>query len=193
MKNPEKQEVILYGGAFNPPTLAHQAILRACVEYARTRNAEVWVMPSGDRADKTISTSRELRMAYIATMLAAINTEGVKTDILTSELDRAVQVETYDTVVELEHRFPDKQIRWVFGADSTETMGGWDHGDWLLENLDIIAIERVGSAINPLAKHAITLATNAPPNLSSTLVRNRLAEGLEIEDLVGAEIAGLLK
>jgi|GEM_PF-3241881 len=40
------KNTIIYGGAFNPPTRAHQAILQACIDYAEqlSVDAEVWLM-----------------------------------------------------------------------------------------------------------------------------------------------------
>jgi nicotinate-nucleotide adenylyltransferase len=191
MKNPEKLETIIYGGAFNPPTLAHIAILQACVDYARPRGAEVWVMPSGDRSDKTIPTPRVRRLAYIGAMLDDVQSDGVPMSIITDELDRPTEVETYDTVVELADTYPDRRMTWVFGADSTETMGEWKNGDWLLEHLDKIIIERVGSTVNDLAKRA-TILNVVPPNVSSTEVRRRLTTGEAIDDVVSPGIALLL-
>ena len=191
MKNPELIETIIYGGAFNPPTLAHLAILQACVEYARPRSAEVWIMPSGDRRDKTIAVDRERRLEYVTAMADDAETEDVPVDLLLSELDRHVSVETYDTVLELDEQFPDRSFTWVFGADSTETMHDWKEGDWLLENLSMLAIEREGSRINPLAKRAMALTV---PSLavSSTMVRARLAAHESVDDLVSPRVAELL-
>ena len=40
MEQMRKKETIIYGGAFNPPTLAHKAILDASADYAQTRQAD---------------------------------------------------------------------------------------------------------------------------------------------------------
>jgi nicotinate-nucleotide adenylyltransferase len=186
-----KKETIVYGGAFNPPTLAHEQIVQACVEYARDRNADVWILPSGNRLDKSIPASREQRLAYIAAMLAGVRTEGVETAVPTLELDRVVPVETYDTVTQLAQQFPDREMTWVFGADSTETMGQWKMGSWLLENMSKLVIERPGSTVNPLARR-VTQLTVHTTDVSSTTVRARLEQGLPVDDLVPLEVAKLL-
>jgi len=192
MEQIRKQETIIYGGAFNPPTLAHKAILEACVDYAQTQHADVWVMPSGDRQDKTIATSRAMRLAYIDAMIENVDNSELIPEVVTTELDRAVMVETYDTVKELEEEYPDRSFTFVFGADSTETMASWHEGEYLLENLSMLVVERVGSTVNPMARHAIRMQVEAP-NVSSTLVRERLAAGIPITDLVAAPVALLLQ
>jgi nicotinate-nucleotide adenylyltransferase len=191
MEQIRKQETIIYGGAFNPPTLAHKAILEACVDYAETKKADVWVMPSGDRHDKTIRTSRDLRLAYIDAMIESIDNSEVVPQVITTELDRTVMVETYDTVQELEHEYPHRTFTFVFGADSTETMADWHGGQDLLENLSMLVVEREGSIVNPMARHAVRMQVSTP-NVSSTEVRERLAAGVSITDLVAAPVAALL-
>jgi len=192
MEQIRKQETIIYGGAFNPPTLAHKAILEACVEYAQTQSADVWVLPSGDRQDKTIATSRDLRIAYIEAMIESVDNKVLIPEVVTTELDRTVMVETYDTVRELEAEYPDRTFTFVFGADSTETMAIWHGGEYLLENLSMLVVEREGSTVNPMARHAVRMQVEAP-NVSSTLVRERLAAGVSVADLVAAPVAMLLQ
>jgi nicotinate-nucleotide adenylyltransferase len=192
MEQIQKLETIIYGGAFNPPTLAHKAILEACVSYAETQKADVWVMPSGDRLDKSIATSRERRLAYVAAMILSVEARQVTPEVVTTELDRTVMVETYDTVKELEAEYPDRKFTFVFGADSTETMASWKKGEELLEELSMIVVERAGNTVNPMARHAVRLEVETP-NVSSTQVRERLAAGMPVDDLVAAPVALLLQ
>ena len=192
MEQIRKQETIIYGGAFNPPHVGHKAIMIACAEYAQTRQADLWVMPSGDRTDKTIQTSRDLRLAYVHAMIESVDTTGVVPQVVTTELDRAVMVETYDTVKELEGQYPDRTFTFVFGADSTETMASWQGGAELLENLSMLVVEREGSTVNPMARHAVRLQVQAP-NVSSTLIRERIAAGMSVDDLVDRPVALLLQ
>jgi len=192
MEQIQKKETIIYGGAFNPPTLAHKAILEACVEYAQAQLADVWVMPSGDRQDKTIPTSYELRLAYVDAMIESVDNKVFIPEIVTSELDRTVLVETYDTIRELEGEYPGRRFTFVFGADSTETMASWKGGKKLLDELSMLVIEREGSVINPLARHAVRLQVQVP-NVSSTQVRELVAAGASVDHLVAGQVAQLLR
>lgn len=192
MKRTAPIETIVYGGAFNPPTLAHVAILRACFEYAQEHNAEVWVMPSGDRRDKTIPTPRARRMEYIAALINDATRGDQDTAVVeTTELDRTITVETADTVRELSARFPNRVFRFVFGADSTETMHEWKHGEELLETLPMLVIEREGSVINPKAMHAVRLQVHTPP-VSSTQVRLCMERNESVDALVSPSVARLI-
>jgi nicotinate-nucleotide adenylyltransferase len=191
METQKPIETIIYGGAFNPPTLAHLAILQACVDYARPRGADVWVMPSGVRSDKPDAFDHDRRLAYVNAMVADVNTDDVALTIYEEEMNRKTSVETFDTVLELNDTYPDREFTWVFGADSTETMGDWYNGPWLLENLSMLVLERDGHTINPLAKRAMAL-TIPHFSISSTDVRNGLAEGKDISQLVTPRVLDLI-
>lgn len=187
----EQKETVIYGGAFNPPTLAHVAILRACLDYAQSSDADVWVMPSGNRVDKTIAVDRDTRLEYAKAMIHDADGNAETASIQTLELDRPVAVETIDTLRELQATHPDRSFRFVFGADSTETMASWKDGQELLEKLPMLVVEREGSRINPLAKH-VTRLTVSTSDVSSTQVRQRLVNGEPVDDLVSPQVALLL-
>lgn len=187
-----RTEAIIYGGAFNPPTLAHELIVQSCVDYARDRDAEVWLLPSGNRLDKTIETPRARRLEYITAMVMGLNVGGVPIRVPTLELDRSVPVETFDTVTELAALEPNYDMTWVFGADSTETMADWKQGEWLLEHLPKLVIERPGCEVSPLARQA-TMLTVQTPDVSSTFVRQRLANRETVDDLVPQRVARILQ
>lgn len=187
-----RKRTVVYGGAFNPPTIAHQIIFQATVDYARSNGADVWLLPSGDRTDKTIPTSRSRRIDYIEAMVEDIESDDVPITILTTELDRKISVESYDTYIELCDANPDRDFIWVFGADSTETMLAWKNGDWILENVAMLLIERPGSIINPLVKTYDSLHIPSL-DVSSTELRRRIEMKLPFDDITSPAVHALLK
>lgn len=190
--NETNKEVIIYGGAFNPPTLAHIAITKACIEYAKEQNAEIWLMPSGNRSDKTITTSRHQRLRYLDAMIADVAEPDVPIRVLTDELDRVDETETFDTVCQLAATYPNVNQTWVFGADSVATMHSWKEGDWLAHNLSMLVFKRLGSAATFAPAHNIHLVNVDTPPVSSTQVRAALRHGDDISELVGNHVRELL-
>lgn len=182
-----KQETIIYGGAFNPPTRAHQAILQACIDYAELRGADVWLLPSGDRTDKTIESTKENRLQMVAALAHDVIKKNVEITVSTMELDREVPTETYDTVREFERTFPDRSFTWVFGSDSVATMPSWHGGEWMMDHLNMLIVERPGTPIVALGKNATRLSVNSS-DISSTQVRARLAQKLAVDDLVSPSV-----
>lgn len=184
------RETIIYGGAFNPPTIAHQEILQACVEYAR--GGEVWLLPSASRADKEIDVSVTRRIALCEALARDVVRGTVDVKVETSEIVRGVLTETYDTVQEFTARYPDRHFRWVFGSDSVATMPTWHGGEWLQEHLPLLVVERPGYPAVQLGRNAIKLDVT-PPDTSSTELRRRIADREYYEELVGSEVAQILR
>ncbi len=180
------KSTIIFGGSFNPPTIGHEIILQACVDYSQNINADIWIMPSGNRTDKQISTPRDVRIKYLDAMIKSVNYSNIT--IITTELDREIYVETYDTLQRLQVDYPDREFLWVYGADSIETMAIWKKGQWLLSNLDILVVRRKGSIINPLAKKVTVLNVDIPDGVSSTAVRKCLNNGISYDHLVSKHV-----
>lgn len=188
----KQKETIIYGGAFNPPTRAHQTILQACADRAGQSGADVWLLPSGERRDKHIDVNRGRRLQLCAALCLDIVTTGeTLLRVEEQELDRIKPTETIDTVRQLGESYPDRQFTWVFGSDSLQTMSQWEDGAWMLENLSMAIVERPGYPALQLGRRAVRLNVD-PLDVSSTQVRQRLAECRPIEDLVSRSVAELL-
>lgn len=193
MKNHEtRKDTIIYGGAFNPPTRAHQAILQACVDHAEQSNADVWILPSGNRTDKTIERSREDRLRMLDALINDVISRTVSINVDTSELDKTERTETFDTVLHFDQSYPDRKFIWVFGSDSVQTMPDWDMGEWLVNNLPMLVVERPGTPITELGRYATRLPVDTIET-SSTEVRNRLAAHQPVDDLVTPSVLSCLQ
>lgn len=186
-----KQKTIIFGGAFNPPTVAHEDILIECANYAKLVDADIWIMPSNSRTDKQILVSFSRRIKYINAMIKDINEKSININICRHELEKNGLIKTIDTVKDLELLHPDREFEWVFGSDSTQTMGDWEDGKWLLGNLKMLVIARPGSEINPLAKYVKEIYVQKR-DVSSTEVRRRIMAGEMFDDLVGQAVGHIL-
>lgn len=187
----QRKETLVYGGAFHPPTLAHQAIVQACVDYARRHDADVWLLPSASRKDKDIAASRVFRLEMLEALIHDVETKGVNVTVSLVELDRGVATETYATVQELSDTYPDRRFVWVFGTDSLASMPLWHGGEWLLCHLPMLIVEREGSPSILPGEHAQYLGIQTG-GMSSTEVRRRLASGETYDELVSPRIGALL-
>ena len=188
----QQKETIIYGGAFNPPTLAHQAILQACVNHAETIDADVWLLPSGNRSDKTIEVPVERRLDMLRALSRDVVRRSVQIDILTTELERQIPTETIDTVQELNATYPGTRFSWVFGSDSVETMPSWRGGQWMMDNLPMLIVERPGSPVRTLG-HPPTILPIPASTANSSEVRKRMAHNLSIDELVPPHVLACLQ
>lgn len=186
-----KKETIIYGGAFNPPTLAHQAIVEKCIDYAHIHDGEIWLLPSGERKDKTIAVQIDQRLALLEAFIKDIDAGDVPIRIEESELRRQQPTETCETVREYHEHYPDRRFVWVFGTDSLLSMPSWRDGDRLLRTLPMLIAERDGSVVTSLGKNCHYLGVKTG-GISSTEVRKRIIAGEEYGELVGRHVASLL-
>lgn len=180
------KETLVYGGTFNPPTLAHMKIVETCQE--RFPESDIWVMPSGIRRDKVFDTDKNHRINLIQAMIRDLPFSGV-VEIDQTEMDDEV-TETVATVERHKLTFPGRSFRYIFGADSYLSMPTWDRGDVLQQELPMLIVPRDGSHILDLAANAELLELpQMSKAISSTLVRENIAKGEHIGNLVCKGVA----
>lgn len=185
------KQAVIYGGAFNPPTLAHHAILQACFDYAQKHNFEVWILPCGNRSDKSIDVPIRRRLELIRALVKDVEKYDVNYRILDIELKDKQQTDTYRTYQNLKKQFPNYSQNWVFGSDSVNSMNKWNNGIWLFNNLHMLIINRPGSGLSRLPQNA-TLIDHIGHDISSTEVRKLLKNNEPIKHLVTPKTHALL-
>lgn len=185
-----KSKVYIYGGAFNPPTIGHQIILQAVADEAAREEAEVWIVPSGERRDKTIGASRQTRLDLCEALRESVSTDVV-IRIEVHELDQADPTETRETVRWFQTQYPDIAFVWVFGSDSVQTMRQWHGGEFLYRQLGMLVLQRPGYPLDRLPPHGRLLSVNMP-EISSTLVRKCISEQRQYAHLVPPPVYVLL-
>lgn len=170
------QEVIVFGGSFNPPTRAHESIIRTCMQ--QPGFDEVWVMPSGDRDDKHMASSDADRLA----MLEALKQDDFGNDprlqISDFELRLPQPTQTIRTVGALALAYPRTNFWFVYGADSYASMPEWENGQELQQNLSVLLLPREGTPLpspSPNIRYLIGDLEDAAA-ISSTKVREAVGQ-----------------
>lgn len=187
-----RRDTILYGGFFNPPTRAHHAVLQACIDHAKNIDADVWVLPCGNRAHKKIDLSVDQRMKYVDAMVRDVESRGIDIRVETLDLYKGIVNETYDLALELNAKYMERRFIWVFGSDSVATIRLWKKGEWLMKNLPMLIIERPGAPIADLGFEVSQLAVETS-DISSTEVRTLLAAEESVDHLVTPSVLACLK
>lgn len=189
LQNDDKIHTIIYGGAFNPPTLAHLEVLNDCIRKAG-QNSEVWVLLSGERRDKHFTVDSDVRIALGEALIESSDNPGA-VYLNTMELFKESTVETIDTMKELDLKYPNRKFSWVFGVDSLNTLLSWHGGQWIADNADIFIIPRLGYELEIDIKNATWLDIT-PIEVSSTAVRNAYLNNEKISGMVPAEVLDLI-
>jgi nicotinate-nucleotide adenylyltransferase len=181
------QRILVLGGAFNPPTLAHQAMIAECL--ALPGFDRVWLMPSGDRLDKTIvSASDQQRLRMLSLVRREVFADNPRLVVSDFELRLPRPSATYRTVDALEAAHPRLEFWFAFGADSYQSMHAWPNGAQLRQRLQRLVLFTRGTA--PTLHPAARVVRLAAPfvHISSTAARQALAEGKDATHLLGPAV-----
>lgn len=185
------KKVVLFGGSFNPPHIGHKKL----IELVRDSFScdEIWLLPSGDRRDKTIEIEPQHRIQMAHLFAQTIQKEDRPKIIVSEhEVKKVNKTATIETLEELSRLYPENEFYLIVSSELVPAIKKtWVRGQELFETARFIIIERPGS-------HSITeielppLSTiihpNSPlPEMSSTIVRG-IREINQLYDVVGFEI-----
>lgn len=194
----------LFGGAFDPPHLAHVALAEAAVE--QTQLEQLLVIPTGQAWHKARTlSSANLRLAMAR--LAFQSLTKVKVD--GRETERNGPTYTIHTLEALQIENP--QASWVLfiGQDQAAAFTTWHRWQDVLSVATVFVAGREGTiggngTLNTLdalrkAAKGVGLSGNCvqplmlpPMTISATYIRQRAATGLGISHLVPEAVAGYI-
>lgn len=185
MPNKLEKSVAVFGGSFNPPTLAHQEIIGHCLNLPGFD--EVWLMPSASGYSKKITTSDIERLD----MLKIVHQHQFGGDdrlvVSDFELKHPELLETCHTVSALSAEYANADFWYVFGADSYYDMPNWSRGEQLQSGLNMIVFERGGMA-PPNRDGIISLGLANYGHLSSTKARLAATNNSGLDGIVSPNI-----
>ncbi|HSX16162.1 MAG TPA: nicotinate-nicotinamide nucleotide adenylyltransferase [Candidatus Saccharimonadales bacterium] len=176
------QRIILYGGSFNPPTIAHEAIIRACL--ALPGFDEVWVMPSRTREDKeiTVSDDNRLQMLYILQQYAFAGERRLK--ITDFELKLPAPTRTARTLPALAAAYPGTEFWLALGGDSYRSLPEWPDAASFMHDIRVVLFSEDGEG---LAENDHLVHLHLPQEVwtvSSTEARALLSAGQDARAVV---------
>ena len=192
----ELRSLGILGGTFNPPHLGHLAIARN----ARDELGLDWVllMPAHSIAHKHagVDPGAEHRLRMCRLLVEdAIDASALSVCAL--EVERGGSTYTVDTLEQLHDRHPHARLTLIMGADTARTLPSWREPAKLLALADLALVRRTG-----VSDQAVLESVPAPGRVrflrapllevSSSTVRERLAQGEQVNDLVGGAVASYI-
>ncbi len=192
----------ILGGSFNPPHLGHLALARAAVsELALDRLLIVPVCLAPHRPAIADDPGANHRLAMCRALFGAHR--GL--EVSTLEVDRGGRSYTVDTLMSVHANDPDAELTVILGADVARTLPSWRNPREILSLAGLAVAQRgptaaqsdalesgagVIEAVHSLDPQArVTMLHMPTVAVSSTMVRERLAQGLAVDDFVGAAVA----
>ena len=179
-------KVGIYGGSFNPIHNGHIALAEAFLRQAKLD--EVWFMVSPQNPLKANARllDDKIRFKMVQKVLKH------KRNLIACDYEFHLPKPSYtwDTLQRLSNDFPQHQFTLLIGSDNWTAFDRWYHHEDILQNYKIVIYPRLGDEIgkNELPD-SVSLLNAELINISSTEIRERIANGKSIDHLVPAEIA----
>jgi nicotinate-nucleotide adenylyltransferase len=187
----------ILGGAFNPPHVGHLV----CAQEAamRLELEQLQLMPFRDPPHRTLEVEPGPDIRY-AMCEAAVRGDPILC-ASRMELDRPGPSYTVDTLRLWRDVAPDDEVFLVMGADQAATLADWREPEKILQLATVAVVERelstrqrVFSETHSLAGSERILFFDMPRiEVSSTMVRRRVREGLPIRYLVPGAVRRVIE
>lgn len=182
------ETIVVMGGSFNPPTIAHQRLLLAAVEalgadrgiFVPSPHAYVKVkMKRAGHPNETLPESTRLAM------LSAMAEDDPRLAVDDLEFHRTEKGYTFETMLDIQENHPQAALYFLAGGDKMGIIPRWHRIREFLERFHILVVKRDGedpeAAIeaNPLLrehrdKFRVIRAPAGIDGVSSSAVRDRL-------------------
>jgi len=197
-----KKKIALFGGTFDPVHLGHTAVAAVAAEHI---GAEKVIFIPAKRSPLKISLPQakdDDRLAMI-TLAIADNKKFMLSDY---ELRKARPSYTLETVRYFQADYSgEAMIYWLIGADSIDELSRWYGIIELIDECNLSVMFRAGckppnfakfeniwgaARVEKLQKNIIQTPLI---DVSSTEIRNRLAAGRDVTDMLAPSVAGYIR
>lgn len=179
------ERVGILGGTFNPPHAGHLALARDA--RAQLGLDRVLLVPANIAPNKPPSgedPGAQHRLAMCRLAVAA--EQRIQASAL--EVERGGVSYTVDTLELIHAEQPDALLTLILGADTARTLPGWREPERLLSlaglavaDRDELTAAQIGAGIQTLQMEKVAV--------SSSQVRELVAAGLPVDELVGPAVA----
>lgn len=166
-----------FGGAFNPPTIAHEKL---ALKIAEKYNLDkVYFVPVGNFYNKKDLVDEKERFK----MLKLISSD--KIDVLPIEFNMNKNLNTSEALELINNEYKNVDRYFIMGGDNLEKLSSWQNPENCLNGNKFIAIERGkkisniienDNLLNKYSKNIFTLKNNNLYTYNSTEVRNAIKE-----------------
>lgn len=185
-----------FGGAFNPPTIAHEKL---ALEIAEKYNLDkVYFVPVGNFYNKKDLVDEKERFK----MLKLISSD--KIDVLPIEFNMNKNLNTSEALELINNEYKNVDRYFIMGGDNLEKLSSWQNPENCLNGNKFIAIERGkkisniienDNLLNKYSKNIFTLENNNLYTYNSTEVRNAIKEGKEdvIDKMLNKKVYSYIK
>ena len=201
----KNQKIVIMGGSFNPPTLAHYRLMKHAIEAIDA--AHGYFVPVSDaylrrkmrHAHPPVVLSPELRIKMLQAMCSGDN----KMKVCDKEIG-TIEARTLPTLKSFKEEFPKYELYFVMGDDKlellshlTENGAFFDTSNVILYSRNLEGIEESLKNHRVLSEHIRSIVVLPQPKglagISSSLIRERMLLGESCEELLVPNVWEIFK
>jgi nicotinate-nucleotide adenylyltransferase len=184
------------GGTFDPVHNGHLAAARQLRGVADLD--QVWLMPNATPAHRTAAPLARATDRMRMVELAVAGQPGLQPSRL--EVDRGGISYTIETIRELARVYPGQRFVLLLGSDAALKIRSWHDAGALLDEATFTIFNRPETVLAPQTLHELGFSPARSrivhldtPAIAAHQVRDRLARGASIDDLVPAAVADYIR
>jgi len=189
--------MIIYGGSFNPPSIAHITLSQQLL--SNLGSEKLLFIPVGDHYNKNELVAAHHRV----NMLKLACKEDSRLGVNTIEIDTEKRLYTIETLDKLKRQYPENDLCFVMGTDNLRDIINWKDWGRLISDYKIIVMDRGEDALwkvlddipilNSYRNNIIQIPGLLQSEISSTMIRNNIKAKRNIGHLTTAEIVKYIK
>ncbi|HSI66048.1 MAG TPA: nicotinate-nucleotide adenylyltransferase, partial [Planococcus sp. (in: firmicutes)] len=180
------RKVGILGGTFNPPHIGH--LIMANEAFHSLALDEVRFMPNSIAPHKAVNDVSADQRAHM-TKLAIESHSQFR--IEEHELKKTGVSFTFETMRELVELEQDTEFYFIIGGDMIEGLDEWHRIDDLVRLVNFVGIGRAGFSSS--TRHPIILVDSPEIHLSSTILRERAADGRPLTFFVPEKVEAFIR
>ena len=182
----------IFGGSFNPIHSGHAIIAHHIISSGAVDRLWLMVSPVNPLKvglEQQVADTDRLRMVEMVTRPL----ENVETSAFEFTMPKPSY--TIDTLNALQAKFPDDEFYLVTGADNWVIFDRWRNSEEILAKYHLLVYPRLGYdvVIPEELRDRVSLVDAPIIELSSTAVRERLAQGLSVRYYVPDEVLSYIE
>jgi len=187
-------KIAIGGSAANPMHYGHRQLLEMIIGL-KEFDKVYWII-SGERLDKP-----GLPDSFHRWQMAKMLTKNL---FLNLNYEKGLSVPTFYVIKNFQKKFPAAEIVWYCGSDHfiprqkfndlCDVEAFWHKGEWLMENQKFLIVKRKGLGAEDMhyPKNFVLLEANIP-EISSTMIRKRIMNGLDNVQYTSIEVLNYIK
>lgn len=179
-----KTKIALFGGAFDPPHLGHSQVAENLISQKIVD--EVWFVPVykhpwAKKLHKEFLTPYSQRVKMLELLVEAVNQKAENSAKIAHFKDVSY---TYDTLIYFSQKYPEHEFFWVMGSEYLSKFDAFLETHPKLLDFTFYIYPRVGFELEPIYDNMIALKNMPEIEISSTMVRERVKDEENVEELV---------